>query len=134
MTDLRTGYDPNFLGEDIAIAIPKASLEIEDDILYVSDNKDTGHIIDYIHFSVIMSKFNNQALVSAANLDQKDYQQVSGRNWFVDPRIGLENQVGPAAYKHNPWDRGHLTRRSAVTWGSTYTRYHSRCRNQQDER
>ncbi|WP_369334495.1 DNA/RNA non-specific endonuclease, partial [Candidatus Thiosymbion oneisti] len=34
--------------------------------------------------------------------------------------MGLNNQVGPAAYKRNPWDRGHLTRRTAVTWGSKY--------------
>lgn len=68
----------------------------------------------------MMSKFNNQAFFSAANLDQNTFQQVSGRNWFVDPRIGLSNQVGPKAYKSNPWDRGHLTRRTAVTWGTKY--------------
>uniref|UniRef100_UPI00114C9EDA DNA/RNA non-specific endonuclease n=1 Tax=Candidatus Thiosymbion oneisti TaxID=589554 RepID=UPI00114C9EDA len=120
MTDLRKGYDPEFLGKGVSIALPKAGLEIEDDILFVRDDNENGHIIDYIHYSVIMSKFNNQALVSAANLDQNEFQQVSGRDWFVDPRIGLNNQVGPAAYKRNPWDRGHLTRRTAVTWGSKY--------------
>ncbi|WP_208108593.1 hypothetical protein, partial [Candidatus Thiosymbion oneisti] len=80
MTDLRKGYDPEFLGKGVSIALPKAGLEIEDDILFVRDDNENGHIIDYIHYSVIMSKFNNQALISAANLDQNEFQQVSGRD------------------------------------------------------
>ena len=119
MSELRKGYDPEFLGEGISIALPKAGLEITDDILFVGESE-SAHVINYIHYSVIMSKCNNQALVSAANLNQSAFQQVSGRDWFVDPRIGIENQVGPKAYKSNPWDRGHLTRRTAVTWGNKY--------------
>ena len=67
-----------------------------------------------------MSISNRQALVSAANVDQEGIKSVKGRNWFVDSRIGYEFQVGPEAYKRNDWDRGHLTRRTAVTWGSKY--------------
>lgn len=92
---------------------------ISDDILCV-DTENNLQIVDYIHYSVMMSKSDKQAVVSAANLDQNEIQKVSGRNWFVDPRIGQNNQIGPKAYKNNPWDRGHLTRRTAVTWGSKY--------------
>ncbi len=119
MNNLREGYDPDFLGESFTINVPNAGLELEDDILNKEELRD-GCIVDYIHYSVMMSKFSNQALFSAANLDQNTFQQVSGRNWFVDPRVGLSNQIGSEIYKSNPWDRGHLTRRTAVTWGTKY--------------
>ena len=57
---------------------------------------------------------------SAANLDQDDFKSVQGWRWFIDPRIGLDNQISNQAYRNNEWDRGHLIRRTAVTWGSTY--------------
>ena len=116
---MRNGYDEKFLSEEIAVPIPKPSLEIDDDVLRGDDLSDEG-VIDYIHYSVVMSKSNRQAFFSAANIDQSIYQTVSGRNWFVDSRIGKEFQVGPEAYSRNEWDRGHLTRRTAVTWGSRY--------------
>ena len=116
---VRNGYDRNFLGDGISIDIPKPSLEIEDDVLK-NDKFREEMIVDYIHYSVIMSISNRQALVSAANVDQKENKSVDGRRWFLDSRIGSENQVGNQAYLQNDWDRGHLTRRTSVTWGSNY--------------
>jgi endonuclease G len=115
---IRTGYDPTFLGNGIEVPLPDFSLEIHDDILHKDELRD-GYIVDYIHYSVVMSRSNRQAYFSAANLNQKEYKSVKGREWFVDSRIGFENQIGPEAYKKNPWDRGHLTRRTAVTWGDS---------------
>lgn len=116
---LRNGYDPFFLGSSIEIPLPKLSLELEDQLL-MSDSLRDGYIADYIHYSLAMNSQTKQAFYSAANLDQDDFKQVKGRRWFLDPRIGKENQVGNEAYRRNEWDRGHLTRRTAVTWGSTY--------------
>ena len=116
---MRNGYDRNFLGDGISIDIPKPNLEIEDDVLK-NDKFREEMIVDYIHYSVIMSISNRQALVSAANVDQKENKSVDGRRWFLDSRIGSENQVGNQAYLQNDWDRGHLTRRTSVTWGSNY--------------
>lgn len=117
--DLRKGYDPDFLGEGHSVPLPTLSIELSDDIVTRDELRDQ-HIADYVHYSVVMSRSNRQAFFSAANLDQDDYKSVEGRSWFVDPRIGAENQVGPVAYRDNPWDRGHLTRRTAVTWGSSF--------------
>lgn len=114
---MRNGYDSKFLGSGIEIPLPKANLEIEDDVLH-TDTLDTSPIINYIHYSVMISKSNKQAFFSAANLDSKKEKTVSGRNWFVDPRIGKEYQITNDFYKNNVWDKGHLTRRTAVTWGS----------------
>ena len=119
MSDLRKGYDENFLGEGVTAPMPGVGLELEDDVLRKDELRD-GYIADYIHYSVVMSKSNKQALFSAANLDQSAFKTVQGRDWFLDPRVGVENQVGPEAYSNNPWDRGHLTRRTAVTWGTTF--------------
>lgn len=119
MASLRKGYDEGFLGDGVKVSMPTVSLELQEDVLCREGLKD-NFIADYIHYSVVMNESNRQAYFSAANLDQKKYKSVSGRDWFLDPRIGPENQVGPEAYSKNDWDRGHLTRRTAITWGTRY--------------
>ena len=118
--ELRNGYNPDFLGTGFSIFLPEINLELQNDLLIKEELRE-GYIADYVHYSLVMSKPNRQALFSAANIDQDHYLPVDGRQWFLDARIGFENQVGPEAYAGNEWDRGHLTRRTAVTWGpSTY--------------
>lgn len=119
VNDLRNGYDNDFLGEGVSLPMPEVGLEHYHDVVKNEELRDE-YIVDYIHYSVVMSKSNKQAFFSAANLDQDAFRQVKGRRWFIDDRIGSATQVGPAAYSSNPWDRGHLTRRTAVTWGSYY--------------
>lgn len=114
---MREGYDSEFLGHGFEIPLPKPSLEIQDDVLHI-DSLDTSPIINYIHYSLMISKSNKQAFFSAANVDRSKKKTVSGRNWFVDPRVGKEYQITNDFYKNNVWDKGHLTRRTAVTWGS----------------
>jgi len=118
MTD-RAGYDVTFLGDDFPVPMPTAGFAISDDIL-VRDQIGPDGEVKYINYSLVMSQSNKQAVFSAANLDQRQYRSVQGRRWFVDSRIGSENQIGPAYYTDNEWDRGHLTRRTAVTWGSNF--------------
>lgn len=114
------GYDPKFLGEDFRIDIPWINYEVFADVLK-RDELRNNYIADYLHYSVVMSKKNRQAYLSVCNLDQTQYRSVSGRNWFLDPRIGFEYQLDNRYYKgrNNLWDRGHLTRRTAVTWGDS---------------
>lgn len=116
---MRDGYNEKFLDDEIVVPLPKPNLEIDDDVLRL-DTLHEGYIANYIHYSVVMSKSNRQAFFSAANIDQDTPKQVTGRNWFIDSRVGKEFQIGPEAYGDNPWDKGHLTRRTAVTWGSNY--------------
>lgn len=114
------GYNPDFLGKDFRIDIPWINYDVFADVLK-SDELRKNYIADYLHYSVVMSKSNRQAYLSACNLDQTQYKKVSGRRWFLDPRIGFENQLDNRYYKgeDNLWDRGHLTRRTAVTWGDS---------------
>lgn len=115
-----TGYDPNFLGEKFKIDIPWINYEVFRDVLKNEDLRN-NYLADYLHYSVVMSKKNRQAYISICNLDQTKYRSVKGRNWFLDGRIGFENQLDNRYYKgrRNLWDRGHLTRRTAVTWGES---------------
>jgi len=117
--ELRKGYDPQFLSASLELPMPTLSLELQDQLLVRGQLRD-DYIADYIHYSVVMNRETKQAFFSAANLDQDDFKSVKGRRWFIDPRIGKENQIGNEAYRGNEWDRGHMTRRTAVTWGSTY--------------
>lgn len=114
------GYDPEFLGAEFRIDIPWIRYDVFADVLK-RDELRSNYIADYLHYSLVMSKKNRQAYLSICNLDQTQYRSVSGRNWFVDPRIGDENQLDNRYYRgeDNLWDRGHLTRRTAVTWGSS---------------
>ena len=113
-----SGYDPKFLGEDFVIDVPWINYETFLDVLKTEELR-KNYIADYLHYSVVMSKKNRQAYLSICNLDQTRYRSVTGRNWFLDHRIGFENQLDNRYYKgtDNLWDRGHLTRRTAVTWG-----------------
>lgn len=114
------GYEPKFLGENFEIDIPWINYDVFMDVLKREELKN-NYIADYQHYSVVMSKKNRQAYLSACNLDQNQYRSVSGRKWFIDSRIGPENQLDNRYYKgkDNLWDRGHLTRRTAVTWGDS---------------
>ncbi len=115
-----TGYDPDFLGDDFSVDIPWIDYEVFADVLK-RDELRKNFIADYLHYSVVMSRKNRQAYLSVCNLDQTKYRSVKGRNWFIDHRIGAENQLDNSYYKGrtNLWDRGHLTRRTAVTWGDS---------------
>lgn len=113
-----TGYDSKFLGDDFEIPIPWINYDLFKDVLKKTELRD-NYIVDYLHYSVVMSRSNRQAFISICNLNQEKYISVKGRNWFLDDRIGDENQIDNSYYKgqNNLWDRGHLTRRTAVTWG-----------------
>ncbi len=116
---MRYGYSENFIANDTIVPLPKVSPECQDDVLFKDELRE-GFIVDYVHYSVVMNKQTKQAFFSAANIDQKRYKSVSDRKWFTDSRVGHKNQIPPIAYKHNPWDRGHLTRRAIIAWGSKY--------------
>jgi endonuclease G len=117
---MRDGYDPKFLGNQHEIKLPEPGLVLQSDVLQPPKLPDGETVVPYVHYSLLMSKSTKQALYSAANVDSTQEQSVpgrKGRNWFIDPRVGRENQIPNYPYQGSLWDRGHLTRRTAVTWG-----------------
>ena len=120
MVDFRGGYKDDFLGAGHKIALPEAGLALQSDVLQPPGLPDGEVVVPYINYSLLMSINTKQALYSAANVDLDKMQKVpskKGRNWFVDRRVGRENQLSNYSYQGSLWDRGHLTRRTAVTWG-----------------
>ncbi|MGV8852373.1 MAG: DNA/RNA non-specific endonuclease [Rhodoglobus sp.] len=107
------GYDPYFLG--VELAVPAPSAEILDDVL----QWEGGAVLPYTHFSLAMSVARRFAYWVAWNIDGGDLKKLSRANLtFVDDRrIPAAAQVGNEVYARNPLDRGHLARRSDLTWG-----------------
>jgi endonuclease G len=117
---MRKGYESNFLGSNHEIKLPEPGLSLQSDILQPPGLPDGEVVVPYINYSLIMSRSTKQALYSAANVDLDKMQKVpskKGRKWFTDDRVGRENQIPNYPYQGTQWDRGHLTRRTAVTWG-----------------
>ncbi len=70
-----------------------------------------------------MNQSTRQAFFSAANADFKK-NNGKGRSFRLDGRLEQGEQLGNIYYKDldgvtNPYDRGHLTRRDAISWGDT---------------
>lgn len=116
------GYQPGFLGDGNVVELPTITAEQIANVL-VSEHLRDGHLVDYLNYTVVMNKTTRQAFYSAANADF-GANTGSGRRFRVDSRVGEEHQLGNIFYKdldgvENPYDRGHLTRRDAVSWGDT---------------
>ena len=111
----RGGYDPDFL-RDQRVSLPTLTGATAKDALKVGGSP----ILDYVHYSLVMSRSRRFAIYAAHNIDGKNMKKVSrsGTKWRLDNRLDDSQQVGNEAYVNNPWDRGHLVRRVAVIWGS----------------
>lgn len=113
------GYDPEFL--QARVELPRLSAEHEADAAPRKDGK--GHLLDYTHFSVVVSKSRRMARYTAVNIDGKRRKQIARERdrWYYDPRIDREHQAGPDLYERNDLDRGHLVRREDPVWGRSAT-------------
>jgi endonuclease G, mitochondrial len=110
-----TGYDTKFLGDNHEIPLPTYRSDIEQDVAQL---KDGSNVLNYTHFSIVMSKSRRLAYYTVVNLDGNQLMDV-GRNdkWYLDSRIETEYQCGPELYVNNALDRGHLVRRRDPVWG-----------------
>ncbi len=109
------GYEPEFLGE--RVDLPELLPQQLADVAERTDGE--GHVLDYTHFSIVMSKSRRMAYFTACNIDGRRRQEVprSRDRWYYDPRIAKEFQAGPDLYSGNDLDRGHLVRRNDPVWG-----------------
>lgn len=110
------GYDPLFLGEESRVPLPQLTPAMLED---VARTESGSLILDYVHFSIVMSKSRGLAYFTAVNIDGKRAVAIDrGRDkWKFDPRISQEYQYGNEVYANNDLDRGHLVRRQDPNWG-----------------
>ncbi|MBD8497947.1 DNA/RNA non-specific endonuclease [Paenibacillus sp. CAU 1523] len=111
------GYNPQFLGDNHTVPHPTLRTDIKSDAAEL--NGGGGNILNYTHFSIVMSKSRRLAFYTVVNIDGKQLKNI-GRddNWRYDPRIDRDYQIGNELYKRNPLDRGHLVRRRDPIWGT----------------
>ncbi len=111
------GYDKNFL--DIEVPLPDFAPSLEDYVLRDEDLRET-YFAEYVNYTIAMHREHRTALFCALNIDQNKIKSVKRSNkWRLDSRIGNDFQLNNDYYYRNPWDRGHLARRSSASWGNT---------------
>jgi endonuclease G len=112
----RTGYAADFLG-GFQVAWPSLIGAAADDLLAVPGSPQNR--LDYMHFSVAMSRARRMAVFVGVNIDGKASISIprSEDRWSLDGRIAVEAQIGEELYTENPLDRGHLVRREDPNWG-----------------
>lgn len=121
----RKGFDEDFLGAPARILLPRLSPALKavaTRLLPPASGDD--YVLRYHNYSVVMHRDRRFALYSAANVDfGQRYRELSGRHdtWREDPRIPQAAQIANFYYSknNNKFDRGHLTRREDLEFGTT---------------
>nr|MCU0904799.1 DNA/RNA non-specific endonuclease [Tabrizicola sp.] len=113
VSNLRTGYDPGFLG--VPVPEPGLSLSLKRDAL----NFGRRQTIPYAHFSVCLSQDRKMARYVSWNVDGARLVRLPRTGFALDPRIDAKHQTGENLYWDNKLDRGHLARRADLCWGTT---------------
>jgi endonuclease G len=114
--DNRKGYDPDFLGKDFHVPLPKMSSK--HDPLAVQGG---GKVLNYHNFSTSQSKKRRVPIFSACNIKGSALKKVKRSNkWHLDPRIDSQYQILEECYGNAAdsfFSRGHMTRREDPVWG-----------------
>lgn len=110
-----TGYNTAFLGNKYAVPLPELRSDLKQDIALL---KNGTTVLDYTHFSILMSKSRRLAYYTAVNINGQQLINIQRpKKWYFDPRLDRKYQCGPELYDNNDIDRGHLVRRLDPIWG-----------------
>jgi endonuclease G len=100
-----TGYDAAFLGIPVPLPTPLGDTPVR--------------VLGYPRFTVLLEPERRFAVATGVNIDGELLLDPERRGeWELDPRIPASEQAGPAVYKDNDLDRGHLVRRRDPGWGT----------------
>lgn len=111
----RQGYDQDFLGA--TLPMPTLSAEMQAQAAPLLSHP-AEFQLDYTHFSIVQNKERRMPMLTAVNLDGKQYQETEREGkWVLEGRIALEHQMGNEAFVDNPFDKGHMVRRRDASWG-----------------
>lgn len=127
----RPGYDSDFLGSKFTVPLPTVVGKKFGAPLLLADHSTE---LRYWNYSVVMNKQRALAFFSAGNIHTGKFRglRAEGDTWYLDTRVievSDSAQVGKEFYKKqktfeakqdrtlNPFDQGHLSRRSDLQWG-----------------
>lgn len=110
----RVGYADDFLS-DFVVPWPTVGEPLAGDV--------QPKRLDYMHFSITMSRSRRLALYVGVNIDGAKHVDIvrSNDTWAYDGRLPTDAQVGEDLYAGNGLDRGHLVRRQDPNWGDDAT-------------
>jgi endonuclease G, mitochondrial len=112
------GYDPKFI-KNQPVSLPELNEGQKKDLARSEKGDETMH---YVNFSLQLSSSRKFPFFTASNIDGKQFKKIArADNWRKDSRISGENQFGKELYGaiKSDFDRGHMTKREDVQWGST---------------
>jgi endonuclease G len=116
LESLRTnpGFNETFLSEKLFLPKPLKD-NVRNDLYIQGDDS----VINYMHFSLTMSKSRKIALWVGWNVDGGRFQPIRGNTSYFrkDGNISFDYQIGNELYAGNDLDRGHLARRADLVWG-----------------
>jgi len=122
----RQGFALDFLGiaSSVVVDLPRLSpslLQKAAPLIGSTVGWPGQYVLDYRNYSVVMHAQRRLAIYSAANVDYSNRYKLgrAGDIWRSDPRISEDHQLGNFYYKNNRFDRGHLSRREDLEYGST---------------
>jgi endonuclease G len=116
------GYNEGFLGKSSKVPMPKFSPKLKGAVLNEQGLRDNIYL-DYLNYTVVMNSTTKQLVFAASNINQNQTQNIKrdmSKNWEIDSRIDINNQLDNRYYKTNDWDRGHMVRRLNNAWGSSF--------------
>jgi endonuclease G len=128
----RKGYVPDFIaGFQVPLPEPSDKLSKQVAPLRPQEESAASGELKYEHFSLKLNKVRRIAIFTATNIDGATYLTVDrdtgkvkdaeGDTWFKDPRVSASFYLDQSFYSawSTYFDRGHLTRRSDPTWGTS---------------
>jgi endonuclease G, mitochondrial len=87
-----------------------------------------GHVIDYLHHSVVLNKKRKFAFYAASNIDGKTWKAIDRKGDFKkdETAVSADYQLGQELYdaikakglRPNDFEQGHLTSFQEVLWGN----------------
>lgn len=106
--EIALGYNPHHLGAAHPLALPADATPGR--VLTV---------IEHPHLTILFSAARRLAACCAFNYDgSSEDTRVHRTEFHVDALEPAARQTGSAAYRANPWDRGHLAAFHFLRWGA----------------
>jgi DNA/RNA endonuclease G (NUC1) len=100
---VRPGFDTGFL--DVEVGLPSIT--------------GVGEEFKYLHFSVVMNPARRLAWYVAYNMQPPEGARPTRKDmWMADPMLPRAFQPGNEHFRGTGYDRGHIARVAAVTWGT----------------
>lgn len=114
------GFRSDFISPQHRVRLPRLRSFVRQAVAPVIGSR--RNILHYHNFSLVQHAHRRFPIYTAANIDGNLFKKLPREDrWQLDPRIDPAHQWGPELYaaEKSDFDRGHMTKREDVQWGST---------------